>query len=189
MAIELAELTARIAELPPLAGQTRVIAVDGPAGSGKTTLAAQLGERLDDSLVLNTDQLYPGWDGLEDGAQRLVDDVLLPLSAGLAAAVRPWDWSSGSEGEPRELPACATLIVDGAGCGSRAGAPFLSMIIWLDADVELRQQRALERDGEMFAPHWESWAEQERALFEREQTRQRADLIILTDDDPPQSSQ
>ena len=34
MAIELAELTARIAELPPLAGQTRVIAVDGPAGSG-----------------------------------------------------------------------------------------------------------------------------------------------------------
>ena len=40
----------------------------------------------------------------------------------------------------------------------------------------------------MFAPHWESWAEQERALFEREQTRQRADLIILTDDDPPQSA-
>ena len=188
MAIELAELTARIAELPPLAGQTRVIAVDGPAGSGKTTLAAQLGERLDDSLVLNTDQLYPGWDGLEDGAQRLVDDVLLPLSAGLAAAVRPWDWSSGSEGEPRELPACATLIVDGAGCGSRAGAPFLSMIIWLDAEPEVRQRRALDRDGEMFAPHWESWAEQERALFEREQTRQRADLIILTDDDPPQSA-
>ena len=188
MAIELAELTARIAELPPLAGQTRVIAVDGPAGSGKTTLAAQLGERLDDSLVLNTDQLYPGWDGLEDGAQRLVDDVLLPLSAGLAAAVRPWDWSSGSEGEPRELPACATLIVDGAGCGSRAAAEFVSMIIWLDAEPELRQQRALERDGEMFAPHWESWAEQERALFEREQTRQRADLIILTDDDPPQSA-
>ena len=188
MAIELAELTARIAELPPLAGQTRVIAVDGPAGSGKTTLAAQLGERLDDSLVLNTDQLYPGWDGLEDGAQRLVDDVLLPLSAGLAAAVRPWDWSSGSEGEPRELTACATLIVDGAGCGSRAAAEFVSMIIWLDAEPELRQQRALERDGEMFAPHWESWAEQERALFEREQTRQRADLIILTDDDPPQSA-
>ena len=188
MATEIAELASRISELAPLAGQTRVVAVDGPAGSGKTTLAAQLGERLDAALVLNTDQLYPGWDGLEDGAQRLVDDVLLPLSAGLAAAVRPWDWSSGSEGEPRELPACATLIVDGAGCGSRAGAPFLSMIIWLDADVELRQQRALERDGEMFAPHWESWAEQERALFEREQTRERADLIILTDDDPPQSA-
>ena len=188
MAIELAELTARIAELPPLAGQTRVIAVDGPVGSGKTTLAAQLGERLDDSLVLNTDQLYPGWDGLEDGAQRLVDDVLLPLSAGLAATVRPWDWSSGSEGVPRELPACATLIVDGAGCGSRAAAEFVSMIIWLDAEPELRQQRALERDGEMFAPHWESWAEQEQALFEREQTRERADLIILTDDDPPQSA-
>ena len=188
MATELAELAARITELPPLAGQTRVIAVDGPAGSGKSSLATELAEVLGEALVLNTDQLYPGWDGLAEGAQRLVDDVLLPLSAGLAATVRPWDWSSGSEGEPRELPACATLIVDGAGCGSRAGAPFLSMIIWLDADVELRQQRALERDGEMFAPHWESWAEQERALFEREQPRERAALIILTDDDPPQSA-
>ena len=188
MATEIAELASRISELAPLAGQTRVVAVDGPAGSGKTTLAAQLGEQLDAALVLNTDQLYHGWDGLTEGAQRLVDDVLLPLSEGLAATVRPWDWSSESEGDPRELPASETLIVDGAGCGGRAATPFLSIVIWLDADPELRQQRALERDGEMFAPHWESWAEQERALFEREQTRQRADLIILTDDDPPQSA-
>lgn len=188
MAIEIAALAQRIGALPPLAGSTRVIAIDGPAGSGKTTLAAQLGERLDGALVLNTDQLYPGWDGLAEGAQRLVDEILGPLSEGLEATVRPWDWSSGSEGEPWELPACATLIVDGAGCGSRAAAQFLSMIIWLDADPALRQERALERDGEMFAPHWESWAEQERALFEREQTRERADLVILTGDDPPQSA-
>jgi len=187
MATEIAELASRISELAPLAGQTRVVAVDGPAGSGKTTLAAQLGEQLDAALVLNTDQLYHGWDGLAEGAQRLVDDVLRPLSEGLEATVRSWNWLSSSEGERRSLPPCETLVVDGAGCGSRAAAPFLSMIIWLDADPELRQQRALERDGEMFAPHWEIWAEQERALFEREQTRERADLIILTNDDPPQS--
>jgi len=187
MATEIAELASRISELAPLAGQTRVVAVDGPAGSGKTTLAAQLGERLDAALVLNTDQLYHGWDGLAEGAQRLVDDVLRPLSEGLEATVRPWNWLSSSEGERRSLPPCETLLVDGAGCGSRAAAAFLSMIIWLDADPELRQQRALERDGEMFAPHWESWAEQERALFEREQTRERADLIIITNDGPPQS--
>ena len=187
MATEIAELASRISELAPLAGQTRVVAVDGPAGSGKTTLAAQLGERLDAALVLNTDQLYHGWDGLAEGAQRLVDDVLRPLSEGLEATVRPWNWLSSSEGERRSLPPCETLLVDGAGCGSRAAAAFLSMIIWLDADPELRQQRALERDGEMFAPHWESWAEQERALFEREQTRERADLIIITNDGQPQS--
>jgi len=187
MATEIAELASRISELAPLAGQTRVVAVDGPAGSGKTTLAAQLGEQLDAALVLNTDQLYHGWDGLAEGAQRLVDDVLRPLSEGLEATVRPWNWLSSSEGKRRSLPPCETLVVDGAGCGSRAAAPFLSMIIWLDADPELRQQRAIGRDGEMFAPHWESWAEQERALFEREQTRERADLIILTNEDPPQS--
>ena len=188
MGIEIAALASRIGELPPLAGLTRVIAIDGPAGSGKTTLAAQLGAQLDGSFVLNTDQLYPGWDGLAEGSRRLVNDVLRPLSQGAAATVRPWDWSSKREGEPLPLPACATLIVDGAGCGSRAAAPFLSMIIWLEADPVLRQRRAVERDGEMFAPHWQSWATQERALFDREQTRERADLIILTDTDPPQST-
>ena len=188
MEIDIAALAEQISGLPPSADGVRVIAIDGPAGSGKSTLATELAEVLGETLVLNTDQLYPGWDGLAEGAQRLVDDVLLPLSAGLAATVRPWDWSSGSEGAPRELPACATLIVDGAGCGSRAAAEFVSMIIWLDADPELRQQRALERDGEMFAPHWGSWAEQETELFEREQTRERADLVILTDTDPQQSA-
>ena len=188
MEIEIAALARRIGELPALAGSTRVIAIDGPAGSGKTTLAAQLGEQLAGSFVLNTDQLYPGWDGLAEGAQRLVDEILRPLSDGGAATVRPWDWSSSSEGESRSLPQCETLIVDGAGCGGRAAAPFLSMIIWLDAEPALRQKRALGRDGEMFAPHWQSWATQERALFEREQTRGRADLIILTDTDPPQST-
>lgn len=185
---DVAKLSARIERLEPRAGTTRVVAIDGPAGSGKTTLAAQLAAQISGAQILNTDQLYHGWDGLADGAQRLVDDVLLPLSEDRAATVRPWDWGSSSEGEQRELPGCETLIVDGAGCASRAAAPLLSMIIWLDADPALRQRRALERDGEMFAPHWQSWAAQERELFGREQTRERADLVILTDKDPPQSA-
>lgn len=187
MAIDAPDLAESICKLPPLAGLTRVIAIDGPAGSGKTTLAEQLAAQLSGALVLNTDQLYPGWDGLADGAQRLVDDVLLPLSEGEVATVRPWDWNASREGEPRPIPACETLIVDGAGCGSRAAATFTSMIIWLDADPQLRKQRAIERDGEMFSAHWDRWAAQELELFAREQTRKRADLIILTDTDPPHS--
>ena len=186
MAIEIAALAEQVKGLPPSAGSTRVIAIDGPAGSGKTTLAADLAEALSGALVLNTDQLYPGWDGLSAGAERLVDGVLQPLSEGRLATVTPWNWLDESEGQPRALPACETLIVDGAGCGSRAAAEFLSMIIWLDADPQIRRQRALDRDGAMFAPHWESWAEQERALFDGEQTRERADLVILTDDDQQQ---
>ncbi len=188
MGIEIAALAKQIEGLPPLAGSTRVVAIDGPAGSGKTTLAEQLAAQLSGAQVLNTDQLYSGWDGLAEGARRLVDAVLLPLSEGAEGIVRPWDWTASSEGEPRALPACTTLIVDGAGSGSRAAAQFLSIIIWLDADAQLRRQRATQRDGEIFAEHWDRWAAQERELFEREQTHERADLVILTDDDPPQSA-
>jgi hypothetical protein len=38
--------------------------------------------------------------------------------------------------------------------------------------------RGIERDGDAFAPHWEQWAKDEAALFARERTRERADVIV-----------
>ncbi len=187
MSFEVAQIAAAARDRGPRADTTCVIAIDGPAGSGKTTLAALLAAEIPGSAVLNTDQLYPGWGGLENGAQRLVSEVLGPISSGAAATFTVWDWQQQCEGELTTVPASATLIIDGAGSGSKAAEPFLSFLIWVDAERSTRESRAIGRDGEMFAPHWESWAEQERALFEREQTRERADLIIITNDGPPQS--
>ena len=45
----------------------------------------------------------------------------------------------------------------------------------------MRRRRALDRDGETYAPHWERWAAQERVTFARERTRARADLVLVTD--------
>ena len=38
--------------------------------------------------------------------------------------------------------------------------------------------RGIARDGDAFAPHWEQWAQDEAALFARERTRERADLVV-----------
>jgi hypothetical protein len=59
----------------------------------------------------------------------------------------------------------------------------------MDAERSTRESRAIGRDGEMFAPHWENWAEQEQLHFGREETPERADLVILTDGDQQQSGQ
>ena len=51
----------------------------------------------------------------------------------------------------------------------------------VDAPTDLRRRRGLARDGETYAPWWDTWAAQERALFTADRTRERADLVVSTD--------
>ena len=48
----------------------------------------------------------------------------------------------------------------------------------MEEAASVRKKRALDRDGETFAPHWEAWAAQEEAMLAREHTPDRADLVV-----------
>ncbi|HEX4399545.1 MAG TPA: hypothetical protein VH136_18035, partial [Trebonia sp.] len=72
------------------------------------------------------------------------------------------------------------LIVEGVGAGARRAAAFESLLVWLEAPTAVRKQRALDRDGETFAPYWDMWAAQEEAMLARERTLERADLVLRT---------
>jgi uridine kinase len=62
----------------------RVFAIDGVAGSGKTTLASQLQLDLPGSQVVHMDDLYSGWkDPLsQDLIRRVCDEILNPFLMG-----------------------------------------------------------------------------------------------------------
>jgi uridine kinase len=160
-------------------GRTRVVAVDGRSGAGKTVFASLLRAELA-APVVAIEQLYGGWDGLENGIDRLVADVFRPLAAGRAAYVPRYDWVSREWDEPVPLAAPGFLIVEGVGAGARRAAAYASVLVWLDAAAGLRKRRALARDGETFAPFWDMWAAQEEALLARERTPERADIVIRT---------
>lgn len=179
--LPLAEVADRVRDTTPRAGRTRVLAVDGRAGAGKTVLAGRLAALLP-APVLHMDDLYPGWDGLARAAPALVEQVLEPLSEGRPAAYRRWDWHRSAYAETLPVPAGPFLVVEGVACGSRAAARYLSLLVWVDAPAEARRRRAIERDGETFRPHWQRWAAQEDAWFARDRTRERADLVV--DGDP-----
>ena len=104
----------------------------------------------------------------------------VPLSAGRVAQVPRYDWLVARFIEPWPLEHPELLIVEGVGAGARAAASFASVLVWLELDAGLRKERALARDGEVFRPHWERWAEQEDVLLAREQTPARADFIVDT---------
>src|SRR5215471_8082654 len=98
----------------PRAGRTRVLAIDGRSGAGKTVLAKRLASELN-APVLSLEDLYGGWDGLERGIGLLVSEVLEPLAAGRAALVPRYDWVAGEWAEPVALEPPEVLIVEGVG--------------------------------------------------------------------------
>ena len=80
----------------------------------------------------------------------------------------------------QDLPATSLLLVEGVGAGAGRNADFESVLIWLEADRDVRFRRGIERDGELYLPHWRRWAASEEALFAVDGTRSRADLIVNT---------
>ncbi|WP_369052220.1 hypothetical protein [Kineococcus terrestris] len=175
-----AALTGRLLPLlsPPVpAAGPWVVAVDGPSGAGKTVLAGALAAALAAPL-LHVEDLYPGWDGLAASVPLLADGVLAPLAAGRPGRYRRWDWSADAPGADVEVPPAPLLVVEGVGCGARAAARWVSRLVWVQAPAGLRRERALARDGDAYAPHWERWAAQEARLFAAEGTRGRADVVV-----------
>jgi uridine kinase len=161
-------------------GTTKVVAIDGPSGAGKTDFAVALADRLPGAQLLHMDDLYPGWDGLAQAVADLHEQVLAPLSRGEQGSYRRWDWEHDRYGKWHTLPASDLLLVEGVGSGAGPGAAFESALIWLEADRDERFRRGVERDGESYLPHWRRWAGHEEALFALDGTRGRADLIINT---------
>ena len=96
------------------------------------------------------------------------------------AAYRGWDWELERYAGWRSLPTTRLLLVDGVGSGAGLNVGFESVLIWVEADREVRFRRSIERDGESYRPQWQRWAAQEEALFLADGVRGRADLIVNT---------
>jgi hypothetical protein len=169
-----------ISNAQPRCGATKVVAIDGPSGAGKTDFTAALAERLPSAHVLHMDDLYPGWDGLERAVADLHHQVLAPLAGGKLAAYRRWDWEHNRYAEWHSLPATNLLLVEGVGSGAGPGSDLESALIWLEADRDVRLRRGIDRDGESYRPHWRRWAACEDALFASDGTRERADFVLDT---------
>jgi hypothetical protein len=161
----------------PTLGEGRLICVDGPAGSGKTTLGAEIASLAGGAAVVHMDDLFEGWRGLGRVGEQL-DTLLRPLTEGFSGTYRRWDWPGNAWAETVLIPPTPMLVVEGVGSGSAAHADLITVLAWVEVPFELRMARGLERDGAEVTDHWRRWADDEQELFTRERTRERADLIL-----------
>lgn len=158
-------------------GGARLVCIDGPAGSGKTTLAAQLGRMLP-AQVIHMDDLYPGWSGLVDGANRLREWILDPLARGAQGRYRRYDWLLGTYAERHTVPLADFLVVEGCNSGALTTEPFNPFLIWVEADDATRLARGLARDGTELADKWAAWMVEERKLYAANNTPERAQVQL-----------
>jgi uridine kinase len=173
------DLAAAVAASPARLGRSRLVCIDGRAGAGKTTLAGELATAYDGSAaIVHLEDLYEGWSGLPTVADRVRDEVLPPLADGRPASIRRWDWIAGRPGAPLAVPAADAVILEGVGSYARSYDEYVSLVVWVDAPDDVRKTRALDRDGDVFAPYWDRWAADEELVHGREGTRERADLVI-----------
>lgn len=155
------------------AAEPWVLLIDGRSGAGKTVLARELTTRTGATLV-SLDDVYPGWDGLDAGADAVPGIIR-------TGSWRRWDWTADRPGDPARISRNGNLIVEGCGALSRASRELADHAWWIERDDDERRERALGRDGDTYAPHWERWARQEAAFIAREAPQRLASRVIRAD--------
>ncbi|PIE21623.1 MAG: 4-amino-4-deoxy-L-arabinose transferase [Arachnia propionica] len=183
--MKLARILAQAERHPVGEAMVHVIAIDGRSGSGKTTLASELTaaitqRRQQPVVVVHTDELLGGWEGLPGLGQRLADDLLRPFLAGLPGHYRRFDWDAYCWAETVQVPAAPWLIIEGVGAGSRQCAELVSLLVWLEADRKVERERGLSRGCVSFAANWDRWEAAETKHYALHHTRSRAGLVLAT---------
>jgi uridine kinase len=176
--VTVTELAAVLARTPPRLGRTRLIALDGRSGSGKTWLAELLAGRLR-APVIHMDDLYPGWSGLARAVRIVNDWVITPLATQQPARWRRFDWDAMAYAEWRTTEAADTVVLEGCGSVRAELAGAYAARIWVEAPADARRRRLEARgDWSMYQPHVQRWASQEDVLYRTERTRHHCDLVV-----------
>jgi uridine kinase len=190
-------IAARIRATAPRIRGTRLLAVDGPAGSGKTTLAtAVVGALAGGSapaeevgaVILHMDDFFEGWSGLDDAVlARVQAQVLRPLSRGEPGRWQRYDWARGAFAEWHDIPDVGVVVLEGCGSGAAALRQYASVLAWIEVDVEERLRRGIARDGPAVESRWRQWMRREDAHFAANRTREHADFRLRSADVPRQA--
>jgi len=176
-----AALADEIRALAPRLGNTRLVAIDGPGGSGKSIFARRLAQALGGAPIVQTDELA-SWDNPTNWWPKLESEVLGPLARGRSAHYEPTQWDPAQKVAARVVPPAPVVILEGVSSGRIAATDRLSYTIWVEAPAATRLSRGLDRDGAASRPDWDRWMAGEAAFYATDPVRGRADLIV--DGDP-----
>ena len=158
-----------------LRGRDRLlIAIDGPCGSGKTTLAALLCRMLACPCVHMDDFHMPlarktpermAQPGGNSDRERLLDEVLLPWRAGRTVTYSPYDCAADNPGAPIALPASRVLVLEGSYAHHPDLARMTDVSVFVRVEREEQLRRIAARSPEKLQQFIDRWIPLEDSYF------------------------
>lgn len=170
---------------------TTLIGIDGLAGSGKSTLASKLASVFSDVQIVVLDNFYKSIkasDSLSDKAaydayfdwQRLIKEVLIPLSMNEESCYMKMDWDTGRMSEIETVKPGGVVIVEGVYAMRPEIRCFYDLKFYVETPKRQRKSRIDNRKypDESWVSHWmglEDW------YFNNQNPHLYVDLVITGD--------
>jgi len=161
-----------------------LLAIDGPAGAGKTTLAAKLEAEYSvhsTVRIIHMDDLYNGWDdalgqSLTDTLQAITDAYL----SGNTCTIKIFNWHVMKFDREELIVPTDYLILEGVGAAQKVVRDAGAITYWLDIDAETGLKRVLARDGAHIEKEMRQWQIQQSIHFAKDQTRENCEFKLTS---------
>ncbi len=161
-----------------------LLAIDGPAGAGKTTFAAKLEAEL--SLhstvkVIHMDDLYNGWDNaLSNPLAEILDRISTAHIAGREFVIKIFNWHTMAFDREERITPTDYLIIEGVGAAQQIVRETGATTYWLDIEPEIGLQRVLDRDGVHIEAQMRQWQVDQDKHFARDETRENCEFKLTS---------
>ena len=159
-------------------------AIDGPAGAGKTTYAAQLEAELSVNATVKTihmDDLYNGWDNvLSNALSEILDRISTAHLAGRECVIKKFNWSTMQFDSEEIITPTDFLIIEGVGAAQQIVRESGAITYWLDIEPEIGLQRVLARDGAHIEVQMRQWQIDQDKHFARDETRENCEFKLTS---------
>ena len=167
-----------------------LIAIDGRCASGKSTLAAMLGRRLNCS-VFHTDHFFLrpcqrteerlGEPGGNMDRERFAEEVLKPFSKGERVLYRPFDCHTMGFSPASEIPFGQMAVTEGSYCCHPELWDFYDLHIFLNVSAEEQLRRIEKRNGADLEVFRNKWIPLEEKYFVEYGIKDKCELVLETD--------
>lgn len=152
-----------------------LVTIDGPCASGKTTLAAQLAEKLPAVVVHTDDYVIPhaqktverlAIPGGNCDADRIVQEILIPWKKGKPVRMHRYDCIRDCLLPEEVLPDSNILILEGSYCNLPEIRQEADVRIFLDIPRDIQKARLQKRESpESLKRFYNRWIPLEEAYF------------------------
>ena len=159
-----------------------LLAIDGPAGAGKTTLAAKFEVEFSQHSTVKTihmDDLYNGWEeALTPALTDLLNTIAQAHLLQKEFVIEKFNWVKMCFDVKERILPTDILILEGVGSAQHIIRATGAATYWLEISPEIGLQRVLNRDGSHLEPQMRKWQIQQEEHFIKDQTRENCNFNL-----------